>query len=50
MSGRSATETIRGYYYQFDYSILKILQSSDDSVSFDVEKIEDIDINTVDET
>jgi hypothetical protein len=50
MSGRSATETIRGFYYQFDYSILKILSSDNDTVSFDIEKIEDLDINTVDET
>ncbi len=50
MSGRSATETIRGFYYQFDYSILKILRSDNDTVSFDIEKIEDLDINTVDET
>ncbi|RTR38596.1 hypothetical protein EKG38_13915 [Shewanella canadensis] len=49
MSNRSAVDTIRGYFYQFDLSILSILQleSLDDSV--EVECIEDIDIRTATE-
>ncbi|WP_219856436.1 hypothetical protein [Pseudomonas capeferrum] len=44
MTDRSAVDTIRGYFYQFDLSILSVLQlaSLDDSV--EVECIEDIDI------
>jgi hypothetical protein len=46
MTDRSAVDTIRGYFYQFDLSILSILQltSSDDSV--EIECIEDVDIRT----
>lgn len=46
MTDRSAVDTIRGYFYQFDLSILSILQlaSLDDSV--EVECIEDIDVRT----
>lgn len=46
MTDRSAVDTIRGYFYQFDLSILSILQltSSDDSI--EIECIEDIDIRT----
>lgn len=46
MTDRSAVDTIRGYFYQFDLSILSVLQltSSDDSV--EIECTEDIDIRT----
>jgi hypothetical protein len=46
MTDRSAVDTIRGYFYQFDLSILSVLQlaSLDDSV--EIECIEDIDIRT----
>ncbi len=46
MATRSAVDTIRGYYYQFDLSILSILQleSLDDSV--EIECVEDVDIRT----
>lgn len=49
MTDRSAVDTIRGYFYQFDYSILKVLQLSklDDSIA--VECIEDVDIRTATE-
>lgn len=51
MSNRSATDTIKGYFYQFDYSIAKILSLPNDSDEIVVEGIEDIDINTsTDET
>lgn len=46
MTDRSAVDTIRGYFYQFDLSILSVLQleSLDDSI--EIECIEDIDIRT----
>ncbi|WP_281847634.1 DUF4297 family anti-phage-associated protein [Olleya namhaensis] len=51
MSNRSATDTIKGYFYQFDYSIAKILNLPKDSDEIVVEGIEDIDINSsTDET
>jgi hypothetical protein len=46
MSTRSAEATIKGYYYQFDTSILKLLELNNDADSITVEGIEDIDINT----
>lgn len=44
MTNRSAVDAIRGYFYQFDLSILSVLQlkSPDDSV--EIECTEDIDI------
>lgn len=49
MTDRSAVDTIRGYFYQFDLSILSVLQlpSQDDSV--EIECTEDIDIRTATE-
>lgn len=46
MTTRAADATIKGYYYQFDTSILKLLElrANDDSIT--IEGIEDIDINT----
>lgn len=46
MTDRSAVDTIKGYFYQFDMSILSVLQlkSPDDSV--EIECTEDIDIRT----
>jgi hypothetical protein len=49
MTDRSAIDTIRGYFYQFDYSILKVLQLSDPGDSIAVECIEDVDIRTATE-
>jgi len=49
MTSRSAIDTIRGYFYQFDYSILKVLQLSNNSDSIAVESIEDVDIHTATE-
>lgn len=50
MADRAATDTIRGYFYQFDYSIFSILNLQNDSDSITVEGIEDIDISTATET
>ncbi len=49
MGDRSAVNTIRGYYYQFDYSIVKILELENDTDAITVEGIEDIDISSVSE-
>lgn len=49
MTDRSAIDTIRGYFYQFDYSILKVLQLSNHDNSIAVECIEDVDIRTATE-
>lgn len=46
---RTAIDTIKGYFYQFDYYILKILESSDGEEII-VEGIEDVDIKTATET
>ena len=50
MSNRSATDTIKGYFYQFDYSIDKLLNLKDGSDEITVEGIEDIDIDSLTES
>ncbi|WP_088226188.1 DUF4297 family anti-phage-associated protein [Desulfosporosinus sp. FKB] len=45
MKDRAAINTIKGYFYQFDYSILKILELRNDADSITVEGIEDVDIS-----
>ncbi|MBK6710752.1 MAG: hypothetical protein IPG51_10505 [Chloroflexi bacterium] len=49
MTDHSAVNTIRGYFYQFDYSILRVLQLSNPDQSIAVECIEDVDIRTATE-
>ena len=49
MTARSADAIIKGYYYQFDTSILKILELNADSDYVVIEEIEDIDINSATE-
>ena len=49
MSNREATDTIIGYFYQFDYSISKLLELSRLEDSITIEGIEDIDIKTLNE-
>ncbi len=46
MADRSAVDTIRGYFYQFDLSILSILQLTSPDDSIEIECTEDIDIRT----
>ncbi|WP_296148958.1 DUF4297 family anti-phage-associated protein [uncultured Flavobacterium sp.] len=46
MVDRTAIDTIKGYFYQFDLSILELLKLKNDSDSITVEGIEDIDIKT----
>lgn len=49
MTDRSATDTIKGYFYQFDLAILKILQLEEETDEITVEGIEDIDIKNATE-
>lgn len=49
MSNRSAVDTIKGYFYQFDYSIKCLLELESENDSIVVEGIEDVDINTAKE-
>ena len=48
MTSRSAVDTIRGYCYQFDRSIISILSLEEDNSTVELEGIEDIDINNND--
>ena len=43
-NGRSAEKTIKGYYYQFDYSIIKVLELNNDNDTICIEGVEDVDI------
>lgn len=46
MSTRDAVDTIKGYYYQFDYFILSILSHVGENDKIYLECIEDIDVET----
>lgn len=48
MGDREAVSTIRGYYYQFDYSLIKVLELNNDTDTICIEGIEDVDINDID--
>lgn len=50
MSNREAIDVITGYYYQFDKTILELLRQENPDALVYVEGIEDIDIETADET
>lgn len=43
---RDAIDTLRGYYYQFDYYILQLLTAVNDADVITLEGIEDVDIQT----
>lgn len=49
MADRTAIDTIKGYFYQFDYAIAKLLELKRDTDTIIVEGIEDVDINTATE-
>ena len=49
MTDRSAVDTIRGYFYQFDLSVLSVLQLNTPDDSVEIECTEDIDIRTATE-
>lgn len=44
MTDRAAIDTIRGYFYQFDYSIASLLELADENDTVVIEGVEDIDI------
>ena len=50
MSNRSATDTIKGYFYQFDYSICQLLNLPLNTDQITVEGIEDVDIESLSRT
>ncbi|MCS3833680.1 hypothetical protein HNP10_002448 [Aeromonas veronii] len=47
MATREATDTITGYFYQFDKTILELLKQEDENTSVCIEGIEDIDITNI---
>lgn len=49
MPDRTAVDTIKGYFYQFDYAIAKLLELKQDTDTIVVEGIEDVDISTATE-
>lgn len=42
--GRDAVDTIKGYYYQFDYFILQLINLRNETDTVTIEGIEDVDI------
>ena len=50
MRDRTAIDTIKGYFYQFDLSISELLNLPNDLGTIVVEGIEDIDVNSSEET
>lgn len=44
MANQSANATIKGYFYQFDHSILQLLSAADKNASVLIEGIEDVDL------
>jgi hypothetical protein len=49
MRNREAIDTITGYFYQFDKTILELLKQNDDEASICIEGIEDIDVVSANE-
>lgn len=49
MTDRTAIDTIKGYFYQFDYAIAKLLELGKDTDTIVIEGIEDVDIKTATE-
>lgn len=50
MADCNAVDTIKGYFYQFDYSICQLLRLAAQTDSIAVESIEDVDVHTACET
>lgn len=46
MHERAAIDTIKGYFYQFDYTIIKLLELENDTNTIVVEGIKYVDIKT----
>lgn len=49
MNDRTAIDTIKGYFYQFDYAIAKLLELGKNTDSIIVEGVEDVDIQSATE-
>lgn len=49
MTDRTAIDTIKGYFYQFDHTILQLLELKNDCDSIVVEGVEDIDLTSATE-
>jgi hypothetical protein len=49
VKNRNAMDTIKGYFYQFDYAINNLLKQTDENNLVTVEGIEDVDIETATE-
>ncbi len=49
MANRQAIDTIKGYFYQFDYTIKQILEQQDIDNEVTIEGVEDVDIKTATE-
>ncbi|CAA9197693.1 DUF4297 family anti-phage-associated protein [Flavobacterium sp. NPDC079362] len=49
MTDRTAIDTIKGYFYQFDFTIVKLLELDKDTDAIIVEGIEDVEINSATE-
>lgn len=49
MRDRAAIDTIKGYFYQFDYSIFQILNLQSENDTITIEGIEDVDLETANE-
>lgn len=45
MTNRSAHATIKGYFYQFDHTIVRLLAATSHAASVTVEGIEDVDVS-----
>lgn len=50
MTNRSANATIKGYFYQFDHTIVKILSATSQTALATVEGLEDVDLTDGDES
>ena len=48
MKDRNAVSTLKGYFYQFDFSILQLLSLASMTDKVTIEGIEDVDITTID--
>lgn len=50
MTNRSANATIKGYFYQFDHTIVKILSATSQTAVATIEGLEDVDLTDGDES
>ncbi|USX16241.1 hypothetical protein NHH88_10820 [Oxalobacteraceae bacterium OTU3CAMAD1] len=46
MTNRSANATIKGYFYQFDHTVVQVLSATSPTSAITVEGIEDVDLET----